>query len=294
MRNRVLSAAVVLAGAAGVVGLVLARRGEVASAFASMPVLTLALATALHVVVLACRSEAWRVCLLAAAGGGEPVRRRAVHAANAVAYGVGTVQTTGALPARVATLRRIDAARAPRTGQIALCDIPIFLLEVGAAGVVLAGGVLVGRGSPWVAAGALALATGGIAAAVALRTRFPHRALVRGLAVLGHPRHGPALLALVGAIAAMTVVRIALLLAAAGAPDAPGDVAAVFATLGVAGLLPLGPNASPGATLAVAGGAGIAAALTAGLAIAATSIGAVAVYGLLTLVWLTLREPARV
>ena len=54
----------------------------------------------------------------------------------------------------------------------------------------------------------------------------------------------------------------------------------VFAALGLFGLLPLGPGAPAGATLAAFGNTGLGAAIAAGLMLAASAILAVAVYAL--------------
>jgi hypothetical protein len=83
---------------------------------------------------------------------------------------------------------------------------------------------------------------------------------------------------LVGAIVGCGLARVWLVLVVAHLDASPAAPALAFAALGVFGLLPLGPSAPPGALLAVSGGAG-AGALAAGLALSATSIAAVAVYG---------------
>ena len=54
------------------------------------------------------------------------------------------VQSQAALPARVAMLRRLAGDRAPRPGQIAVADVPIFAVELLLTSVLLVAGVLGG------------------------------------------------------------------------------------------------------------------------------------------------------
>jgi hypothetical protein len=113
------------------------------------------------------------------------------------------------------------------------------------------------------------------------RARCSQRATVRGLAVLADRRRRGPLVALVLAVVALTVARVWLVLAVCGLPHGLGEVAWVFAAMGVFGLLPIGPGATPGATLATLGASSVGAALAAGLVLAASSIAAVVAYALL-------------
>ena len=108
--------------------------------------------------------------------------------------------------------------------------------------------------------------------------RFAGRPMARGLAVLADRERRVPLVAIVATLSALTVVRVWLLLLVCGLPHSIGHVALLFGALGVFGLLPFGPGAPAGATLAVAGSAGVGAAVAAGLAISASSIAAVLVY----------------
>jgi hypothetical protein len=256
-----------------------AHAGEVARAFAAVPVWAAAAAAALHLVTLALRSEAWRLSLRSAGAGGLP--RRAVHVANAAAFLAGTLQCQAALPARVALLRRLAGDRAPRPGQIAVADAPIFVVELCATALLLGAGVACGRGDWWIAPLAGAFAVAVLAGLHVTRARCSRRPMVRGLAVLADRRRRGPLVALVLAVVALTVVRVWLVLAVCGLPHGLGEVAWVFAAMGVFGLLPIGPGATPGATLATLGASSLGAALAAGLVLAASSVAAVVAYALL-------------
>lgn len=283
MRGRPLHAAAAAATVAGIAALVAARGPQVAAALAALPWPPLAAAALLHMVTLACRSEAWAISLGAVSG--ERMPRRPVHAANGAAFAAGSLVTHCALPVRIAVVRRLAPSRAPRIGQIAIADVPILLLELIAAAGVLAAAALVGASSPWLALGAALLGAAALFAARRAADRFAHRSLAGGLAILSDLRRRAALAALVATITVLTVARLDLLLAAGGLPYGPGEVAALFCAAGVLGLLPLGVGASPAAALATAGASGLAAALAVGLAIAATSVIGVLLYGAVVLAW---------
>ena len=89
--------------------------------------------------------------------------------------------------------------------------------------------------------------------------------------------------ALIGLVTLGTGARIWVLMAVSGLPVTFASVAPVMLSLGVFGLLPLGPGSSPAGTVAslgVSGTAAIGSALVLGIAVSATSICAVGVYAL--------------
>ena len=275
MGNR-LGSAVMRLGALALVGVLCVTHAEdVGQAFTTVPAWMLAMLVALHLVTLVLRSEAWRLSL--ASAGGDGLSRGAVHGANAAAFVAGAVQSHAALPARVAVLRRVARERAPRASQICVADLPIVVLELCATALLLAAGALAGRGSWWIALAALA-----VAVAVVVTARMaPDRttwAPARGLAVLADQRRRGPLVLLVAGLTGLTAVRVWLVLVVCGLPHGLGDVSWTFATLGLFGVLPLGPGAPAGATLATFGVAQLGAAIAAGLLLAASSIVAVLVY----------------
>jgi hypothetical protein len=88
------------------------------------------------------------------------------------------------------------------------------------------------------------------------------------------------LVALVVTVVGLTLARIWVAPAVCDLPHGLGEIAWVFAAMGVFGLLPLGPGASPGATLATLAATSVGAAAAAGLLLAASSVLAVLVYAL--------------
>jgi hypothetical protein len=273
-RRRLASIGGVVAALGALAWLCLSRGGELAPALRAVPLSAFVLVTALHGLTLVARSEAWRLSLAAVEDRVPP--RSAVHGANAGAFLIGAVDSHGALPVRVVLLRRLAPATAPRPVQIAVADIPIFLLEVCTTALMLALATALG---PLLLVGALLVVLAG--------RRFCGR--LTGLAVLADRRRRAGLATWVGAITALALVRTAVALHAAGLEAGVADVALTCATMGALGLLPLGPSAAPAATMASAGsGAG---ALAAGLVVAAGALVAVAGYALAVLALLVvLRE----
>lgn len=250
---------------------------DVGAAIDAVPIAALAAAVCLHVAALIMRSEAWGLSIAAIDARALP--RRIVHRANGAAFLAGALQSQAALPARVAMLRRLAGDRAPRPGQIAVADVPIFVVELLLAAALLVVGVAGGLGAWWTAPAALALALGVTGALLWLRRRFAHRPIARGLAVLADRRRRGRLVALAAGVCGATVARIWLVLVVCGLPHTAGEVGWLFAALGAFGLLPAGPGAPAGATLATLGASDVGAAVAAGLVLSATSIAAVVVYG---------------
>ncbi len=292
--RRARAATVVTLAALGLIGWLCAEHADdVLTAIAAVPLWGFAAALALHVGTLVLRSEAWGLALASIEA--RPLPRRWVHGANAAAFMAGAAQSQAALPTRVALLRRVAGAEAPRPAQICMADVPIFALELCLTSALLFAAALAGLVAPWVAPAALVLALGVLLAARHAPRRLAHRPMVRGLAVLADRRRRGRLVAVVAGLCALTVTRVWLVLLVCGLPHDLGHVASVFAALGVFGLLPFGPGAPAGATLAAVGTAGVGAAVAAGLVLGATSIAAVFLYALAACaVALAGRRPAAV
>jgi hypothetical protein len=186
---------------------------------------------------------------------------------------------------RIALLRRLAPATAPGPLQMALADVPILALEivVAAVAVAIAAPRTLGMSVPLAAAVPAGVACVVVGLRLAHR-RAGHHRLVAGLGVLACRRRRGPLASLIAALSALTAVRLAILLAAAGLPAAPADVALLFAVLGGFGVLPIGLAAAPGAALATQGAGHLAAAGALGAAIAGTTVAAVLAYGALALV----------
>lgn len=276
MQARIRGAVPVLAALSGTGALVAMHVEELTAALAAVPAWVAAATVAAHLATLVLRSEAWRVTLVSA--GGERLPRHVVHGANAAAYVAGAFQSQAALPVRIAALRRLGGARAPRPGVILVADAPIVVLEVAAAALLLGVSTLAGGGPWWLAAACAGLAVGVPAAARLAPGPLARVASLRGLAVLADRRRRLVLAAHVAAIVGLTLTRVWLALLVCGLPHGAPRVFAVFAALGVLGLLPIGPGAPPVAVLAALGTASVGASVAAGLILSASSIAAVLLY----------------
>jgi hypothetical protein len=278
----------------GLIGfLLLTRGGPVLDAIGTVPVWVILGAMTAHVLTLALRTEAWRTVLRAAAGEkAESLDPRDVHAANAGAFLVGTVQGQAALPARIALLRRLGCASAPDVSQIALADAPIVLFEVCAAAVLAAvGSTAVGMipaWAPW------AMLGGAVAVLAALRLgygRFHHRKIAAGLGVLANPELRNRLAIVVAAFTAMAFLRTWIVLAAFGLPSDPAHVCLVLFTMGAVGLLPLGIGTGPAATVAALGSTSLVTATAAGMVVSSATVLAVLIYAGAVWAWRRPPEP---
>jgi hypothetical protein len=256
----------------------LAAGPKLAAELSALPGWAVAGAIAAHVATLACRAEAWRLAVNSISGCGMP--RTLVHGASAAGFAAGALQAASAAPVRAFALRRLAPERTPAFGQTVVAEGPVVTCEAALAALVLALGVLTIPVMPFWAP-ALALAGCGLAilAMRQLLTLPGRNGLARGLSVLGDRRRRLAFGVLVAAVTGLGMLRAGLLLAGFALPHDPASVAIIFATLGVFGVLPLGPAATTGAMLTVFGTTDAAAAAAAGIALAATSMLAVTIYG---------------
>lgn len=260
------------------------RRSSIELALGDLSLEMVAALAALHLSTLALRAEAWRLILNA--GAAEPLRRRHVHGASAGAYLVGTVEIHCAMPARIHLLRRLAGPGAPDAVRIVLADLPILLLEVAGSAAALAVAGLVAPIAPWWVAPAIAVAAvSALVALAAAHRRSPGGRLSQGLAVLGDGPRRTALGLIVSTICLIFVLRAWLALSVFGLPDSLADACVLYVLLGAFGLLPLGPSASAGATLAAFGAGAIDPATAAGIAISATTVLAVAAYAVFAATW---------
>jgi hypothetical protein len=262
------------AAAIGTAVLIALHWDDVLHASSAIPVWAFGAAVGLHLATLALRSEAWRIVLSAITG--EPLPRVALHGANAGAFLAGVAQSHAALPVRVALLSRMDVG-AIRRAQVALADVPIVAVEIACACVLVAVASLALH-SWWQVPAALAVGVLALVAVRVVHARFAHRPLAHGLAVLSHTRLRITLACLLALVTLGTVARLWVLLSVTDLPASFASAVLVVVSLGIFGLLPLGPGASPAGTVATLGASGLSSALVLGVAVSATSICAVVLY----------------
>ena len=132
--------------ATAVLGFVLAdHREEFAAALGAAPIWILLAATALQILALVSRTEAWHVSVRAAGG---TVARRRLHRAASVGYVGSQLNSQMGTAARIGALRRAAPDARPRVPALIAAEVPILAVEGALAA--LASFTLVGPlGLPW-------------------------------------------------------------------------------------------------------------------------------------------------
>ena len=257
-------AALSLLGALAVTGalaFVLAgRRGEFAAALRSAPISLLVLATALQVVALLARSEAWRVCVKSAGG---TVSRRLLFRAAGVGYLASVVNGSLGMAARIASLRRVAPLSSPRVPALLAAEVPIITVEVALAAIFSF--TLVGPlGVPWWVP-VIAVAIMAVAIAALRRVSERHRTgLWAGLAVLRKQGRFRMIAFVLLAVCAQ-IARNWLMLHAIGVNNSVFDSMALLIVMFTVGQLPIGPSAGTAAAVLILGAHGVAVTAAAGV-----------------------------
>ena len=253
-------------GVAAVLGLALAgHRDDFAEALRSAPVWVLLAVTALQLLALLSRCEAWHTCV--AAAGGVISRRRLFHAGGLGNLGSLVNAQVGAA-ARIAVLRRSGRDEVPRIPALIAAEVPILAIEAALA--VLSSYTLVGPlGLPWWAPLA------GFAVAVAIvfglrRLAGRGHGMWAGLAVLRSLEGRTRVAAFVLIAVFAQIARNWLVLWALGVDASVFDATAVLIAMVVLSQLPIGPSVGAAAVVVILGTGGVALTAAAGVLLTAT------------------------
>jgi hypothetical protein len=255
-------------GVAAVLGFALAgHRDDFAEALRSAPVWVLLVVTALQLLALVSRCEAWHTCV--AAAGGVISRRRLFHAGGLGNLGSLVNAQVGAA-ARIAVLRRSGRDEVPRIPALIAAEVPILAIEATLA--VLSSYTLVGPlGLPWWAPLA------GFAVAVAIvfglrRLAGRGHGMWAGLAVLRSLEGRTRVAAFVLIAVFAQIARNWLVLWALGVDASLFDATAVLIAMVVLSQLPIGPSVGAAAVVVILGTGGVALTAAAGVLLTATGI----------------------
>src|SRR3954468_7780476 len=259
-------------GLAVVVGAVIVialwgKRHDFATAIREAPLGVLALAVLLQLVALLTRTEAWRICVLAAGG---TIGRRRLYRASSMGYVGSLVNAQLGTAARIAALRKSAPEESPTIAPLLTAEVPIMVVE-GLLAAVASVTLIAPLGLPWwsplvVLAVALAISSG-------LRSlaRGTGRGLRRGLNVM---RNLNGSVWIVGLILVATFAQIArnwLVLHAVGVDDVTVfDATAVLIAQVTLAQLPLGPSTGAASTVLILGPHGVAAVAAAGVLLTVT------------------------
>jgi len=252
------------------------RREAFETALRAVPLWILLVASALQLLALVARTEAWRVCVAAAGG---TVRRRCLFRAAAMGYLGSQLNSQVGTAARIGALRRAAPAQCPRVPALIAAEVPILAIEAGLAA--LTSFTLVGPlGLPWwlplvlfAAAGLLVVALGNVA-------RRWREGFWSGLAVLRCARGRSRVFALVLVAVFAQIARNWLMLRAVGVEASVLDATAVLIAMVTLSQLPVGPSVGAAAVVLILGVHGAALAAAAGVLLTATgTIGALTYAG---------------
>jgi uncharacterized membrane protein YbhN (UPF0104 family) len=252
------------------------RRDEFATALKAAPVWILVLATALQLLALVSRTEAWRVCIAAAGG---TVGRRCLYRAASTGYIGSQLNSQIGTAVRIGALRRAAPDECPRVPALIAAEVPILTVEAALAA--LASFTLVGPlGLPWwLPLIFLAVAALLVAGLRNLASRW-REGFWSGLAVLRslHGRNGVIALVLVAVLA--QIARNWIMLEAVGVNASVFDATAVLIAMVTLSQLPIGPSVGAAAVVLILGADGPALTAAAGVLLTATgTAGALAYAG---------------
>jgi uncharacterized membrane protein YbhN (UPF0104 family) len=267
------------------------RREEFGTALQAAPVGILLAASALQLLALVSRTEAWRICVAAAGG---TVGRRCLYRAASMGYLGSQLNSHIGTAARIAALRRAAPDDCPRVPALIAAEVPILSVEAVLAA--LASFTLVGPlGLPWwlplVFLAVAALLVAGLRN-VAARWR---EGFWSGLAVLRslNGRNGVVGLVLVAVFS--QIARNWLMLHAVGVDASVLDATAVLIAMVTLSQLPIGPSVGAAAVVVILGANGAALTAAAGVLLTATGTAGALAYAAwagLDRLWL-LRPAAR-
>ena len=250
------------------------RRDEFGTALGAAPIGILVAATALQLLALVSRTEAWRVCVTAAGG---TVGRRCLFRAASVGYVGSQLNSQVGTAARIAALRRSAPAECPRVPALVAAEVPILAIEAALAA--LTSFTLVGPlGLPWwlplvLLAAALLMLAGLRRAASRWRA-----GLWSGIAVLRDLRGRNAVVGLVLVAVGSQIARNWLMLEAVGVDASVFDAVAVLIAMVTLSQLPVGPSVGAAAVVLILGTDGVALTAAAGVLLTATGTAGALVY----------------
>jgi uncharacterized membrane protein YbhN (UPF0104 family) len=242
------------------------RRHALGTAIESAPLWLLACAVGLQLVALLTRTEAWRICVLAAGG---TIGRRRLYRASSMGYVGSLVNAQLGTAARIAALRRSAPAESPRVAPLITAEVPIMVVE-GMLAAIASVTLIAPLGLPWwgplVALG-VALAVSSGLRSLALGTG---RGLRRGLHVMRNLQGSSQIVALVLIATFAQIARNWLVLHAVGVDVSVFDATAVLIAQVTLAQLPLGPSTGAASTVLILGPHGVAAVAAAGVLLTAT------------------------
>jgi uncharacterized membrane protein YbhN (UPF0104 family) len=256
-------------GAAAVlVAILWGHRDEFTTALSSASIAVLLAASALQLVALLARSEAWHICIEAAGG---TVPRRILYRASSMGYVGSLLNAQVGTAARIAALRRSSPAESPGVSTLIAAEFPILAVEATLAALT-SFTLVVPLGLPWWLPLVCLVVVLGLSAGLRHLALREGRLLWSGLAVLRSLHGGGRLVAFVLVAVFAQILRNWLLLHAVGVDASLLDAIAVLIAMVTLTQLPIGPSTGAAATVLILGRQGVAAVAAAGVLSTVTGI----------------------
>jgi uncharacterized membrane protein YbhN (UPF0104 family) len=270
-RRTTLTASIAVAFTIALVAVLFSRRHEFVAAVETAPIWMLALTACLQAVALVSRSEAWLVCVSAAGG---TVSRRRLYRASSMGSLASVLSSQLATAARIAVLRRTNAADSPRVPALIAAETPIIAVEAALAA--LTSFTLVGPlGLPLWLPFLCILVTGGILLALRRLAGRRRQGFCSGLAVLRSTRGRARVVGFVLVAVFAQILRNWLMLRTLGVDASIFDAIAVLIAMVTFSQLPIGPGVGAAAVVMILGANGLAITAAAGVLLTVTgTIGA--------------------
>src|SRR4051794_4331804 len=242
------------------------KRDEFVTAFKQAPLWLLGCAVLLQIVALLTRTEAWRICVLAAGG---TIGRRRLYRASSMGYVGSLVNAQLGTAARIAALRRTAPEESPRIAPLLTAEVPIMVVE-GMLAAIASVTLIAPLGLPWWAPLVVLAVALGVSSGLRSLAVGTGRGLRRGLHVMRSLNGSATIVALILVATFAQIARNWLVLHAVGVDVSIFDATAVLIAQVTLAQLPLGPTTGAASTVLTLGPHGVAAVAAAGVLLTVT------------------------
>src|SRR3954467_14085020 len=236
----------VLVGAVIVIAL-WGKRHDFATAIREAPLWVLGCAVLLQVVALLTRTEAWRICVLAAGG---TIGRRRLYRASSMGYVGSLVNAQLGTAARIAALRKSAPDESPTIAPLLTAEVPIMVVE-GLLAAIASVTLIAPLGLPWWAPLVVLAVALGISSGLRSLAVGTGRGLRRGLHVMRSLNGSATIVALILVATFAQIGRNWLVLHAVGVDVSVFDATAVLIAQVTLAQLPLGPTTGAASTVLI-------------------------------------------
>jgi uncharacterized membrane protein YbhN (UPF0104 family) len=242
------------------------KRHDFVTSVEEAPLWLLACAVGLQLVALLTRTEAWRICVLAAGG---TIGRRRLYRASSMGYVGSLLNAQLGTAARIAALRRSAPEESPRIAPLLTAEVPIMVVE-GLLAALASVTLIAPLGLPWWAPLVVLAVALGVSSGLRSLAVGTGRGLRRGLHVMRSLNGSATIVALILVATFAQIARNWLVLHAVGVDVSVFDATAVLIAQVTLAQLPLGPTTGAASTVLILGPHGVAAVAAAGVLLTAT------------------------